>query len=272
MEEITLPTGRRVQLWIGGATSGPVVLVCHGTPDTRWVARTGAFAAVAAGVRLVCLNRPGYGTSTPADSTMSSVADDTVSVLDLIGVDRVAAVGMSVGGAYAAALAARHPDRVAALAVVAAPRETRTAMGPPDAEVERVRPEFERWAAGVHVADPDDAALVDRWLGSLPEDDAALLRAALPTGDIAASAREALVCHDGYLRDAALLFSQWGIQPSEVRCPTQLWYGEHDDRNPPETGQWWADRIPHAELHVTPTTHLATLLAHWPDILRAVTA
>ena len=48
MEEIALPDGRRAQLWTGGATSAPAVLVCHGTPDTRWVARTGRAAAAAA--------------------------------------------------------------------------------------------------------------------------------------------------------------------------------------------------------------------------------
>ena len=154
---------------------------------------------------------------------------------------------MSVGGAYAAALAARHPDRVAALALVAAPRETRTAMGPLDAEVERARPEFTQWAAGVNVADPDDTALAARWLGSQPPDDAALLAAALSTADVAASAREALACPDGYLRDAALLFSDWGFDLSDVRCPTHLWYGAHDDRNPPATGRWWADRVTGAD-------------------------
>jgi pimeloyl-ACP methyl ester carboxylesterase len=272
MDEITLPGGRRAQLWTGGAPSGPVVLVCHGTPDTRWVARTGEAAAAGAGARLLCVNRPGYGTSTPSDSTMSSVADDTVAVLDLLGVASVAVVGMSVGGAYAAALAARHPDRITALAVVAAPRETRTATGPPEAEVERFRPEFEQWAAGLDAADPDDAALAARWLEPLPPADAALLADNLSVVDVAASAREALARHDGYLRDAALLFSDWGFDHASVAAPAHLWYGAHDDRNPPATGRWWADRLPRSELTITPTTHLATLLTNWPAILAALTA
>jgi pimeloyl-ACP methyl ester carboxylesterase len=270
MEEIALPDGRRTQLWTGGAVPAPAVLVCHGTPDTRWVARTGASAAASSGVRLICMNRPGYGTSTPTDSTMRSVADDAVAVLDLLDIDRVGVLGMSVGGAYAAALAARHPDRVAALAVAAAPRETRTGVGSPDAEVERARPEFAEWAAGVNAGDPDDGALAARWLGSLPPDDAALLGSALPTADVAASAREALACPDGYLRDAALLAFDWGFAVSDARCPTQLWYGTKDDRNPPSTGRWWADRIGGADLVVTPTTHLATLLANWEAILSSL--
>jgi pimeloyl-ACP methyl ester carboxylesterase len=270
VEESVLPDGRRAQLWTGGAASGPIVLICHGTPDTRWIARAGARAALTAGVRLVCVNRPGYGTSTPAPSTLASVADDVLAVLDQLGVDRVAVLGMSVGGAYAAALAARNPDLVAALALVATPRETSTALGPPAAEMARFRPEFERWAAGVAATDPDDETLAARWLGGLPTADAALLGAALSTREVAASVREALACHDGYLRDAALLFSDWGFDPAEVRCPTYLWYGARDDRNPPATGRWWADRIAGSELTVTPTTHLATLLANWPAILDAL--
>ena len=271
MDEMDLPGGRRTQLWTGGAGSGPAVLVCHGTPDTRWVARTGQTAALAEGVRLVCVNRPGYGTSTPAASTMASVADDAVAVLDRLGLDGVAVLGMSVGGAYAAALAARHPDRVTALAVVAAPSETRSSTGSLEEAVEAARPEFSAWAASVDVADPADEALAARWLGSLPPEDAALLGALGPAA-VAASAREALACPDGYLRDAALLFSEWGIDFDAIACPTHLWYGAHDDRNPPATGTWWADRIAGAELTVTPTTHLATLLANWPAILEWLSA
>ena len=83
MEETYLPDGRRAQLWTGGATAGPTVLVCHGTPDTRWVARTGADAASAAGVRLVAVNRPGYGTSTP-DMVSTGVGATTREFTDVV--------------------------------------------------------------------------------------------------------------------------------------------------------------------------------------------
>jgi len=119
----------------------------------------------------------------------------------------------------------------------------------------------------VHAADPDDDALAARFLASLPAADADLLTAALARAEVAASVREALAQHDGYLRDAALLFGDWGVRFEDITAPTHLWYGAHDDRNPPETGAWWSDRIPGAQLIVTPTTHLATLLANWPDIL-----
>ncbi len=89
---------------------------------------------------------------------------------------------MSVGGPYALACAARHPDRVTAVGVVAAPGPT-TELDPPvhrddlspsqqafvtglasisvDEAAELMRPEFERFVAGVA---PED----DRGRGAGP--------------------------------------------------------------------------------------------------------
>ena len=113
METVELTGHRVAQLWLGGADTGPVVLFFHGCPDTRWAARSGEEAAREAGVRLLCVNRPGYGASGPAASSHASVADDAAEVLDRLGIAEVAALGMSVGGAYAAAFAARHAQRTA---------------------------------------------------------------------------------------------------------------------------------------------------------------
>jgi hypothetical protein len=55
---------------------------------------------------------------------------------------------------------------------------------------------------------------------------------------------------DGYLRDATLLGRPLGLAPAAVRCPVRLWAGDRD-----------------ARVTVTPTTHLATLLRSWPDVL-----
>jgi pimeloyl-ACP methyl ester carboxylesterase len=87
------------------------------------------------------------------------------------------------------------------------------------------------------------------------------------TDDAALTAREALAAPDGYLRDATLLGRPWGLGPAAVRCPVRLWAGEHDARNPPPAARWWAGRLPGAGVTVTPTTHLATLLRSWPDVL-----
>ena len=62
---------------------------------------------------------------------------------------------------------------------------------------------------------------------------------------MAASLREALADHDGYLRDAALTFRPWDAGRADVRCPVHTW---PDDRE----------------------RHLSVLLAGWPDVLAAL--
>jgi pimeloyl-ACP methyl ester carboxylesterase len=271
-DRVVLPDGRTVQLWSGGAPTGTPVLFFHGCPDTRHAAMTGDAAARGAGVRLVAANRPGYGASTACASDQLSVADDTLAVADLLGIDRFAVLGMSIGGPFALACAARHPDRVRAAAVVAAPSEEeslrRWAGGTLADAVEGARPEFEAFVARVAPGDTDDAALASRWRAALPAEDAALL----PLSDtaVASSVREALALPDGFLRDAAVTFRPWAFRVDDVGCPTTLWYGERDDNAPPANGEELLARIPFATLRLRPTTHLATLLSGWAEVLEAL--
>lgn len=261
--------GRVLECWVGGDLDGPLVAVLHGCPDTRHVAMTGDAAARAVGVRLLCVNRPGYGRSTTHASTHGSVADDLAGVASGLGHEGFAVLGMSVGGAYAVATAARHPDRVTALGLVA--------TQPPGARSEAVEelvadlaPEFLQWRAGVDPADPSDDALAARWLTMLPPDDADLV-AALGPAEVAASVREALAVPDGYLRDAALLHRPWQHGPAEVLCGVHAWFGELDDRSGVEAAADLLAGFGEVEVVVRPrTTHLATLVAHWPDVLTTV--
>lgn len=267
---VSLPDGRRAQVWLGGAATGPLVVVLHGCPDTRHVAMTGHEAAEALGVRLLCVNRPGYGASDPHESTQGSVADDAVAVAASLGVDRFAVLGMSVGCSYAVALAARHPDRVAALGLVALQTPPPEPGSVAD-KVERFRPAFTSYVDTLAPDDPDDAALAGRFLDRLPPPDAAALLGRVGRvgrAGVAAGVREALASPEGYLRDAALLLSPWEHRPEEVRCPVHLWFGEHDDRSTAGAAAPWVARLTAPAVTVRPgTTHLATLVDHWPEVL-----
>jgi pimeloyl-ACP methyl ester carboxylesterase len=258
--------GRVLQGWLGGADDGPLVAVLHGCPDTRHVAMTGDAAARAAGVRLLCVNRPGYGDSTPYDSSHASVADDLVGVAATLGHGRLGVLAMSVGGGYAVACAARHPDRVAVLGLVATQPPGERSAPVADLEAE-VAPEFLAWRASVAPEDPDDEALAARWVAMLPPADGALV-AALGSRAVAASVREALARPEGYLRDAALSLRPWPHRPEEVRCPVRAWFGEEDDRSAAAPAATLTDGFGDVEVVVRPaTSHLATLVAHWPAVL-----
>ena len=260
-----LRDGRSAHVWTGGDPTGRLVLFLPGCPDSRLVATSGAVAASRAGVHLVSVNRPGYGASTPHASTQSSVADDLVDVADGLGHREFGLIGMSIGGTYAVVAAARHPDRVRAVAVVETQFQIRP--GSVSHKIDEYAVEFLAWRARLDVDDPDDVALGARWAGLLDDDEAACLADRTPE-EHAAAAREALRDPTGYLRDAALAFSPWDHPPEDVRCPTVLHYGDRPDNGTPVSeGRALASRIDGAHLELRDASHLAVLLQKWDDLI-----
>jgi pimeloyl-ACP methyl ester carboxylesterase len=105
------------------------VLLLHGQPGTArdW---DGVVAALPAGVGAVAIDRPGWnGAGRAGDLAHNAAA--AIAALDRAGAERATVVGHSFGGAVAAWLAARHPERVAALVLVA-PAASRAALSPVD--------------------------------------------------------------------------------------------------------------------------------------------
>jgi pimeloyl-ACP methyl ester carboxylesterase len=94
--------------------SGPPLLFAHGT-----FGGGPAYAALAKELpnrRLLLMDRPGFGLSTPityaAGTFGGTIADLQRAVLDGLGVGKVDVVGHSIGALFALRLALRHPERV----------------------------------------------------------------------------------------------------------------------------------------------------------------
>ncbi len=117
--------GRKIR-YAGAGQDGEVVLLIHGYGGDRnsWLFLQEPLAA--AGRRVYALDLPGHGTSTKdvGDGSVGLLADAVAGVLDAIGssgteAGRVHLVGHSLGGAVAAAVAARDPGRVGSLTLIA---------------------------------------------------------------------------------------------------------------------------------------------------------
>ena len=64
-------------------------------------------------IRLIGVDRPGIGSSTPFQyRNVLAFADDLRTIADVLGIDEMAVIGLSGGGPYALACAAAMPDRV----------------------------------------------------------------------------------------------------------------------------------------------------------------
>ncbi len=117
---ITTADGRTVGYADYGTPDQTAVLWCHGGPGSRREPSYLADAAARAGLRLIGIDRPGYGLSTPQPGrTIAGWVSDALAVVDHLGIDRFAVVGVSTGGAYALASAAGSPRVIAAVACCA---------------------------------------------------------------------------------------------------------------------------------------------------------
>ena len=140
--------------------AGPAALLLHGIGNygRYW----DLFADATGGrLRLVAPDARGHGESGRPERGYApgDFAADAVAILDANGIDRAVVVGHSMGGLHSIALAARHPDRVRALAIVDASveplaegseRAARLLTGRPErfADREEARAYLERTSPG----------------------------------------------------------------------------------------------------------------------------
>src|SRR3954452_11841764 len=129
----TLADGRRLAWAEWGSPRGTPVLLCPGAAISRHLG-IDAGAVAALGLRLVSVDRPGLGASTPAAGrTLADFAGDVRELAGLRGLGRPALLGNSQGAPFALACAAAGVARALALVSasdeVAAP-ELRSALSP----------------------------------------------------------------------------------------------------------------------------------------------
>lgn len=124
---IAVGEDRRIGFAEFGAPQGRAVFWLHGTPGARRQIPTEARVyAEHHNIRLIGVDRPGIGASTPHQyETILAFADDLRTIADTLGIDKMAVVGLSGGGPYTLACAAGLPDRVVAAGVLGGVAPTR---------------------------------------------------------------------------------------------------------------------------------------------------
>jgi pimeloyl-ACP methyl ester carboxylesterase len=276
---VELPDRRVLGVRESGPADGPPVLfLTSGFGSRVFDPEPGATAA--GGVRLITLDRPGYGASTAyraeAVPSLADIAGDVRTAIGALGIVGAPVVGWSGGGAIAAALAAFHPDVIPRLVLVATRAPVAAIALPPDGDsgIAPLRADpATAYAAVMSAFAPFAAApasAIDQ-IAAGPGDEAvlshparrarleAMLTEALGPG-VAGVAAEVV----------ALFVVPWGFEAGWIRARTTLVYGAEDRLVPPAHGHWWAEALRDADLRIEPAAgHLVALTA-WPAILAAL--
>jgi pimeloyl-ACP methyl ester carboxylesterase len=122
--EIATPAGT-FTADVDGPDDGPLVLLLHGFPQSRYTWRDAVPALAGAGFRVVAPDQRGYSPGArpegiEAYATPQLVAD-VLDLADALGADRFHLVGHDWGGQVAWLTAAEHPERVRSLTVLSRP-------------------------------------------------------------------------------------------------------------------------------------------------------
>lgn len=272
-----------------GDRSGTAVVYLHGTPDSRLARHPDDGLAARARVRLLAVDRPGYGLSSPADphDPGGDLAGRLVALLDALRIGRATFLAWS-GGALVAFAAVARPalaGRAMALHVVAGvvPREGYDMPAVRDAAPGRLgmieladqlpSGELANAVAPLVAPYPCDLALAAEHQRAQRSDadHAALLGVPGAVEQMAQALVEAVRTGlAGVRTDVESQTRRGTVDLTRVRVPVALWYGSEDPVTPPRFGAWYAERLPEATLHVIEGAGHYLPCTHWDRLLRAV--
>ena len=224
---VRLPSGREVGMTgLGDPAGERLAVLLHPTPGASGFDPAPDVTA-RSGLHLLTFERPGYGATEQEIISVAGWVDDLAGYLreaEASARERpahttyggIGVIGWREGGIYAAALAARHPQLVARLALVAAPSPSRAANA---------------HAAEAHLT---PTRMSEQPLG-YPDRVRRMLDTAFTQGDA------------GAIADPRA-FEEPGASELRIDADTLILYGTSDPYATVQDAQWYAHAAPRAQL------------------------
>jgi pimeloyl-ACP methyl ester carboxylesterase len=300
-QTFTLPDGRVLGYAEFGHPAGWPLLFFHGFPASRLEGWGAHEIARRCRIRVIALDRPGFGLSTfQPGRQITDWPDDVLSFVKHAKLKRFAVLGGSGGGPYALACAHRLPrDMMSAVGVMA---------GAPPWEAGRDQMSLSRRAIS-WTSRNTPAALgltadgligltrwivttglvtrqIDSWLESQQQKEEAEKKDKKETSPVGADEQSTIaqqrdrllrIVFDGFaqgsqafVQEARLLSSQsWGFEFEDVSYgPIPIWHGTKDLNAPFPMIKYMAERLPHSVLHEFKGDTHYTIAKHLEQILR----
>jgi pimeloyl-ACP methyl ester carboxylesterase len=274
------PDGRTVAWSECGVPDGRPVLRLPGTPGSRFSLRADQTPWVERGLRVITVERPGFGASTrlPGRGFVEH-ADDLAAILDHLSIARAPVYGGSGAAPHVLAFAARHPHRVAACTIVDggalltdeevlqqidfnATGDTLARAG----KVDALRAMEEEARASI-MADPIAGfrAIMD----TAPAEDQGIMADPIWQAAFARGICEALAPGvDGWVDEAILAVGDWpDVDIEAVTNSVTWWHGDADRNCPLSAAQRLVARLPNARLVVWEGAGHLTGYRREPEIL-----
>ena len=279
---LKLKDGRALGFQAFGPRDGVPAFYFHGFPGSRLEARL----APTPGLRLIAVDRPGYGLSTRFPGRqLADWPADIGALADHLGIKRFAVLGISGGAPYALACARYLPERISSVAIVCG-------VGPPDSPgmnggTMRMLTRFGRHRIGymplVYLArlwlcggDAEKRFLefrrrvLERLAADSSQERAAASDAVLRNlfTSFAEGLRRSV---SGMVSDARIYASPWPFALKDINANIHLWHGTEDRMVPVEVGRAVASAIPGISAHFEEGEgHFSVIINRSAEIIRTL--
>lgn len=236
------PAGKPILLFVGGSSR-----LAHPTVEL-------------ADVRLITIDRPGLGLSDfQSNRTLLDLPDDIVQLIDALGIQQVAVVGISQGGPSALACAYKIPQRLIAVSAVsslAPPQffELHGKIPGPVAAFARLAKDFPfalklqselaawmvrlspQWTFQqvLKVLSPNDRAVYYAQPELIP----------VFVSDLIETYRQG---SKGSAQEGLLAYRAWGFRLEDIRAKVYVWHGDNDQSVPLAMAHYLAKAIPNCQ-------------------------
>jgi pimeloyl-ACP methyl ester carboxylesterase len=258
----SLADGRQLAYDDVGDSDGQPVVYLHGCPNARLSRHPDDDVATRCGVRLIAVDRPGYGESDALiDDSLISQGRDLLAFLDALALDRCAVFAWSAGAPSALALAHIGPERLAHVAIACGtmPNPSQPLTDTELAEVvSLIVPAGVTYELALEMTREGAGEAYLRDLDAVPGLDEQLARATV--AGVASGT-------SGTAGDIRVQTSPWPFDLSGIDVRVSLWYGERDEVVSPAVGDQLTRSLPNARLEVVPGASHLLPLTHWSEIL-----
>lgn len=274
---IKLSSGRTLSFEQYGDPTGIPVICFHGTPGSRNALQLTSEAAKANKLRVIAVDRPGYGLSDPMPKpSFILYVKDIAELADTLSVDKFISWGTSGGGPFALACAAVLPERVISVGIVSGIGQLI------DKNSIREMIAANRMIFSISRISPLAASiLISRMIKvSLPSMRKHVLNGTSPSKNIdpqtfaivLADQEEAIRKGGKGIRfDMTILWKKWDFELADISAPVHIWHGEKDNLAPPELARHVAAKVPNANLVMySDEDHIGPLTTHIDEIMQTL--
>ena len=275
---MTLANGRILCFEEFGDPNGKPLFFFHGTPNSRLLRHPDDSLTASLGIRLITIDRPGFGKSTYIPNRqLLDWPDDVVALADKLGIEKFAVAGISGGGPYVAACAYKIPDRLTHAGII-------SGVGPTDSP-DIIEDLYTERKAAVFIARNTPWLLrLSIWLFQNPRrnpekyfqkilakcshtDREILTRAEIKSLLISGWIEGTRYGMKGFAREGIIFSKSWGFQMEDIGMNVHIWHGDQDSSVPITIAKLVAKRIPQCEFHILVGEGHFLLFDHWSEIL-----